>query len=264
MKISIVTISYNQKRFLSQAIESVFSQGYPDLQYIIIDGGSTDGSVRILEQAARRGAVVVSEPDGGPADALNKGFSLANGDIYGFINSDDLLYTHCVTKIFEAFEKRRNIDVVTGHIDVVNEDGEFRRRVYSDRFSAQAFAYGACTIAQQATFFKADVFHRTGGFNRSNRVAWDGELWLSMAEHGARFGLIDEVLGAFRVWPGTISSNRHHTEEFERYRAEMFGRVMGRRWRPTDRIPKAVYRVMRYAREWRSAYERIVRGPVVP
>lgn len=264
MKVSVVTISYNQGRFLEEAICSVLNQDHDDVEYIVVDPGSTDGSRAIIDKYRPQIDTVILEPDKGPADGLNKGFSRASGDIFVLINADDWLYPRCLSRLAQAFEEHPQWDVVCGHADVVDENGRFRRRLYSDKFSPRRFVYRACTVVGQAAFFRASMFRRVGGYNVDNRVAWDGELWIAMAECGATFGVIDEVLGAFRVYPGTITSELHRKGEgFSQYRADMFRRVVGRKWRWADTLVQLAYRIHRYSREPRSLYERIVHGPLV-
>lgn len=263
MRLSIVTISYNQREYLGQAIDSVFGQNYHDVQYIIVDGGSTDGSKSLVEEAGRRGAQIICGPDRGPADALNKGFALADGEIYGFINSDDYYYPQTFKKIVEQFERHPEIDVLSGHADVVDGQGRVIRHVYSDRFSPRAFAYSACNLVQQSTFFRADFLRKCGGFNINNRIAWDGELWVAMAEQGARFGIINDILSAFRVWGSTISSNVHATQKFRTFKADMFVRIVGREWRGYDGILRLVYKTRQFAYTPKSLYERLAKGPVI-
>lgn len=246
---------------MEQAITSVLEQDYDDIEYIVVDPGSTDGSREVVQKY--EGSLrAIFEPDEGPADGLNKGFDSATGQIYGFINADDWLYPNCVSSIVDAFRQDPGLDVVSGHADIVDADGKCKRRVYSDRFSFKAWAYRACSIAQQATFFRADAFRRAGGFNADNRLIWDGELWLSLAEHGARFGLIDDVLAAFRVYGGTLTSEHHSTDWFNQLRMEMFERVMQRQWRRSDALLRAVYVARRYFLEPRSLYQRLVNGAV--
>lgn len=263
MKVTIATISFNQVRFLEKAITSVLEQDYKDIEYIIVDPGSTDGSREIIDRFREQIQGIIFEPDDGPADGLNKAFRMASGEIFGYIPSDDYLYPHCISKIVEAFSREPNLDVVSGHGDVVDENGRFRRRVYSDEVSLQRIAYDTCTVVGQVAYFKADTFRKVGGYNVTNRIAWDGELWVDMAKAGSTFGVINDVLGAFRVYPGTITSELQHGHPMKSYRDAMFERIMGRRWNKRDGIIRQGYRVMRYIREPRSLYQRLAHGPVV-
>ena len=115
LKFSIVTISFNQARFLEQAILSVISQDYLNIQYIVVDPGSTDGSRDIIEKYHNHIDKIIFEPDNGPADGLHKGFGVATGQIYGFLNSDDFLLSSAIATVAKEFERRSDIDVLSGH-----------------------------------------------------------------------------------------------------------------------------------------------------
>src|SRR5215212_920496 len=115
MKFSIVTISFNQVRFLEQAIYSVLEQDHPSVEYIVVDPGSTDGSREIIERYRDRIDKVVFEPDKGPADGLNKGFAHASGDVFGFPNSDDILEPGTLSGVARYFETHPEVDLVSGN-----------------------------------------------------------------------------------------------------------------------------------------------------
>jgi glycosyltransferase involved in cell wall biosynthesis len=210
VKVSIITISYNQAQFLEKALLSVIGQGYPELEYIVVDAGSTDGSREIIEKYRQRIDQIIFEPDDGPADGLNKGFRVATGEIYGVLNADDMLHPNAVERFVDAFRSTRS-SVISGHAYVIDHSDRVVGKIYSDRFDPAAYVYGVCVLVQPSTFFKADLFHRVGGFNIQNRVSWDGELWFDFATHGARFGRISGHWSYFRVHPGSISgSGRFH------------------------------------------------------
>ena len=109
MKISVITISYNQSQFLERAILSVLNQEYENLEYIIVDPGSTDGSRDIIAKYKSSFSHIVFEPDQGAADGLNKGFSLASGDIFGFLNSDDMLLPRSLSEVSNFFQEHLDI-----------------------------------------------------------------------------------------------------------------------------------------------------------
>ena len=206
LRFSIVTLSYNQSRFLPDCLASVTGQVYPDLQYIVVDPGSTDGSRELLAQ--HRDAIdhLILEPDAGPADGLNKGFAAADGDIFGYVNADDRLLPGTLKRVAALFREQPDTDVLTGAIRIIDADGRpgLRKRT-SDLFDPRRYVAGICTVNQQATFFRREAFVRAGGFNPDNRIAWDGELLLDMALAGCRFRTVDRLLGDFRVYPGTIT-----------------------------------------------------------
>src|SRR5215217_6342515 len=152
MKISIVTISFNQAPFLEQTICSVLEQDHPHVEYIVVDPGSTDGSREIIERYRDRIDKIIFEADKGPADGLNKGFAHASGDVFGFLNSDDMLEPGALSDAARYFETHPEVDVVSGHSWVIDAEGRKKRRFYSDQFSLRMTAYGACYLAQPSTF----------------------------------------------------------------------------------------------------------------
>ncbi|MBF0282127.1 MAG: glycosyltransferase [Zetaproteobacteria bacterium] len=214
MKVSIVTISYNQADFLEETIKSVLNQDYDDIEYIIVDPGSTDGSREIIERYRSKIAKIIYEPDEGPADGLNRGFSFASGDIYAYLNSDDILLPGGVSKIAKVFERRQETDVVSGHGNVIDKDGELIYREFSSLFSLKAFTADCGAVVQQATFFRSNAFRDVGGFNIKNTNCWDGELMVDMGLNGARFAVINSFIGGFRMHENSISGSARLKEEF--------------------------------------------------
>ena len=121
MRVSLVTISYNQSRFLRACIESVLSQDYADIEYIVVDPGSTDGSREIIDSYGDK-IIKIFSPDSGPADGLNKGFEAATGDIYGFLNSDDTLCPKAISAAVTALREFAYADVVYGKAYIIDQD----------------------------------------------------------------------------------------------------------------------------------------------
>jgi glycosyltransferase involved in cell wall biosynthesis len=240
MQISVVTISYNQARFLERAIRSVLEQDHSEVEYIVVDPGSTDGSREILERYRSRISRLVLEPDQGPADGLNKGFRLATGDVFGYLNSDDAYLPGALRRIAAAFAAHPDSDVIYGHGYVVDDQGRTLRRFYSDRFSSWRFAHGGCFVMQPSTFFRRTAYQRTSGFNPDNRIWWDAELLIDLSLTGARMRLIEAFLSAFTLHDQSISAQKYlrtplaQALDIERHRtrARLFEKAMGR---PPDR-----------------------------
>lgn len=206
-----MTISYNQAAFIERAIQSIISQKSEDvdLEYIVVDAGSTDGSREIIESYRDEIDHIIFESDKGASDGLNKGFSYATGGLLGFINSDDYLLEGAILKITDAFNKYPDVDVVQGHGIKVDRDGQLMQILKSTLFSVNRFLFGATTLVQQSTFFKSTYFKKVGGFNLENNTCWDGELFLDMAANGAKFSILNESLAAFCIHEDSISgSNR--------------------------------------------------------
>src|SRR5258708_8038088 len=234
-KVSIVTISFNQAEFLERAIRSVVEQNYPDIEYIVVDPGSTDGSRDIIERHRSRISRVIYEADRGPADGLNKGFACAAGDIFAFLNSDDVLLPGAVRSAV-AFLNSNNVDVVSAHATVIDAEERHLRMAYSEAFSLRMCAYGACILVQPSTFFRREVFERVQGFNVENKSNWDGELWVDMALSAARFALADEVWSGYRLHPkGPTFSGMLRHQNLE-HNQGMFRKILGRDRSVTDHL----------------------------
>jgi glycosyltransferase involved in cell wall biosynthesis len=219
MKFSIVTISLNQSKFIEQAITSVIGQEYSDIEYIVVDPGSTDGSREIIEKYNTRLDNIIFEPDEGAAHGLNKGFADATGEIYGYINADDFYEPGTFAHVADLFKKNSDIDVVCGAIRVIGAKGSARlRKRKCDSFDFKRFAAGAYTYCQQATFFRRRAFELTGGFNEKNKTCWDLELIVDMALSGSSFITAYKVLGNFRIHESSITgSGQMVNQYFEDY-----------------------------------------------
>ncbi len=243
--ISIVTISFNQARFLEAAIESVLGQGYPALDYVVVDPGSSDGSRDILARYQGR-LTALLDPDKGPADGLNKGFAAAQGEIFGYINADDVLLPGALAAVARRFADP-GIDAILGAGVQIDEGGQPVKRIASSRFSRRAFGLGAMTFVQQGHFFRRATFEKAGGFNIANRTSWDWELLIDMALAGARIVTVPDRLGGFRLYPGSITGSGRFAETMARDLARISEKALGRPARASDRLTRLA------ARAWRLA-----------
>jgi glycosyltransferase involved in cell wall biosynthesis len=212
VKISIVTISYNQAEFLEEAILSVLNQNYSDIEYIVVDPGSTDGSREIIEKYKDQIEHIIFEPDEGPADGLNRGFEVATGNIFGYLNADDILLPTTVSHFIKCFQSS-SADVISGHGYIIDRDGGITKKVFSDKFDPVAYVYGACVLVQQSSFFKAESFKHVGGFNKDNGVSWDGELCFDMALNGSSFKQVQGFWSCFRVYEESITGSGEFNEK---------------------------------------------------
>jgi len=197
-RISIITPSYNQARFLESTILSVLNQNYPNLEYIIIDGGSTDGSADIIKKYEKYLAYWVSEPDKGQADALNKGFRMATGEIFGWLNSDDKYYPGTIRVIVSFFAKNHDVGLVYGARHEIDNNGNFLRMVKAIPFNYNMFLYGGCYITQPSTFFRKKVWEKIGEFDIELHYAMDYDYWVRIAQKFKVMNL-NIVLSEFRV-----------------------------------------------------------------
>ena len=205
-RISIVTPSYNQGQFIEETIRSVLLQGYPDLEYIIMDGGSTDESVEIIHKYEPWLARWVSERDGGQSNALNKGFARATGALLGWINSDDLLAENTLGRAARAWLKRRP-SLVFGNVAHTRNDAqgiEFIVYPHSVSFSTIIRPWlKQCVCDQPGSFFHADVYRSTAGINNSLVMAMDFDLMARMLALHDDAEVVDETFAYFRAHPGS-------------------------------------------------------------
>lgn len=178
--VSIITPSYNQGTFIRETINSVLSQDYPYIEYIIIDGGSTDNTLEILNEY-RNKLYYVSEPDEGQSDAVNKGLKKANGEIIGWINSDDLYYPGVISKIVDIFRNYPTIDVVYGEGYHISKSGTEISRYPTELFDYQKFAE-RCFICQPTVFFRRECLESTGFLNKELQLCMDYDLWIRMGK----------------------------------------------------------------------------------
>lgn len=235
-RISIVTLSFNQARFLEAAIRSILDQGYANLDYIIVDPGSTDGSRDIIECYRPQLSAVLLDPDKGPADGLNKGFAAATGDILGYINADDLLLPGALAAIAAHFQARPELDAICGNGVMIGADGETLRSMKTSRFNLADIGHGAMTFVQQAHWFRRRAFDAAGGFNIANRTSWDGELLVDMALAGARFANVPDQLGAFRLYGDTITGSGRLAAQMAIDIARIRAKALGRPPAASDRL----------------------------
>lgn len=185
VRISLVTPSYNQAPFLEATLESVVAQKYPALEWIVMDGGSTDGSVEILKRYAHHFAYWTSERDAGQTDALQRGFARATGEILGWLNSDDVLLPHALERVGMFFAETPACDFLTGDSVFVSADGT--RETYAVRGGAYSFREllhycDGTYLGQPSVFFSRAAFERVGGLDGTIQNAMDFDLWLRLRE----------------------------------------------------------------------------------
>ena len=198
MKITIVTPSFNQAKFLEETIRSVISQRDQIHEYFVLDGGSTDGSVDIIKKYADKIDWWVSEKDKGQSDAIHRGFTKATGDIIAWLNSDDVYLPGTIQKVQAAFNKHPEWDVVTGYTTFIDSDSRIERITRVAGGNGMLARWGAVVVAQQATFFRKRLYDRVGGLNLSLHCTMDRDLWSRFIVQKASWGEIHDQLAAFR------------------------------------------------------------------
>ena len=246
-RISIVTPSLNQGSFVEEAIRSVLLQNYPAVELIVVDGGSTDGSIETIGKYRGCLAHWICEGDAGPANALNKGFRLATGEILGFLNADDFLLPGSLAKVVHEFHTHPCADVVSGHGYLANSSGEVGAPFISDQWNLTRFAYDACVLVQAATFFRRSRYQQVEGFNEGNRTAWDMELWADLALAGAAFHSFDEFLAVFRLHTASISGRPQSRKQRRQDARAVRQKVKGRLETPRDRLYSILQRIRKFS-----------------
>lgn len=262
VKFSVVTISFNQAQFLRAAMDSVLSQQGVEIEYIVCDPGSTDGSRELIASYDDRRITAVFEPDEGPADGLNKGFARATGDIYYYLNSDDLVLPGAFARMARWFAQHPQADVACGHARVIDEHGTEIRRVWSEPFTRYAVATGAHVQIQPATFIRAEAYRKSGCFDASDRGNWDGGLLTSLYLSGARIETVDEFLGCYRLHADSITMSGKLAERHHANALRNFERLTGRPMAAHDRWAARALRLAKHVRHPLRTLERLRKGPL--
>lgn len=205
--VSIITPSYNQGQFLESTIRSVIGQTYKNIQYIIVDGGSTDDSMAVAEKYRGEIDILISEKDKGQSDAINKGFRLAKGELVGWINSDDMLYPECVEKLVNTFNKKDDGVIYYGPIcKIINKKGDVIRDEVKYINGLDLLLRKRYEVIQPGSFYKTTLVEQVGYLDEDIHYCMDLDLWLKLLQ----FGPIHEIEGypvaMYREWEETKST----------------------------------------------------------
>ena len=255
LKISVVTVCYNMSAFIEQTLLSVLSQNYPNLEYIVIDGGSTDGTQEIIERYRDRLAYYVSEPDKGMYDALNKGFSHATGDVLAWINADDVYLPgsfRTVDKVFSTFEQ---VEWINGRGAYLTDDGALSQVMPKNAIRTRRdIREGWCRedvlgfLMQEGMFWRRSLMQRTGALDTRYRYAGDFDLWVRFAQQ-ADIYYVNVPLAAFRKRTTNLA-----TVALGGYLEEVQAIIAGQKrypnllWRLVPRTQKRILNLLRMLR----------------
>lgn len=219
MKFSIITICLNSQNFIEQTIRSVIDQDYPDIEYIIVDGGSVDGTVDIIRHYAEKDKRIkwVSEPDNGISDAMNKGVEMASGKFIAHLHSDEFyLDSKVISDVASICTMAPETVWLTAGFHFVDEAGRFIREIGVRRYSYRRLIRGNI-ILHPATFIRRDAFNAIGGFDLTVKYCMDYHLWLRLGAL-ANPEILDRPLAGFRIHPGSrsiVGAGLAYAEEFK-------------------------------------------------
>jgi glycosyltransferase involved in cell wall biosynthesis len=212
-------------------MESVLSQDWPDVEYLVVDPGSTDHTPEVIQAFQRKfpGRIThITERDNGPADGLNRAFARAKGELFGYLNADDTYLPGCFRGAVQAAEKFSKAAAIYADGYRADAEGRIIQRVISTTFSAKRFVYGGTLILQQSTFYRAEAFRAVGGFNVENRTSWDAELLFDMSLKGMHLVHLSGFWSVFRIHPESITGSQRMAEDSRKTHARYFRTVMGR------------------------------------
>jgi glycosyltransferase involved in cell wall biosynthesis len=181
MLVSIITPSYNQAPYLEETIRSVLAQDYPQIEYAIVDGGSTDGTLEIIKKYEEQLAWWVSEQDKGQTDAINKGFGRARGEILAWLNSDDTYEPGAIAAAVKYLQEHPEVGMVYGNCNFINESGRVIGTFNSAQTSYRLLRQGYAHIPQQTMFFRTELWRQVGPLDPSFYFAMDYDLWTRLA-----------------------------------------------------------------------------------
>lgn len=251
MRISAVTPSFRQARFLERTILSVLDQGCTDLEYVVVDGGSDDGSVEIIQRYASRLAWWTSEADHGQSHAINKGLLRATGDIVGWINSDDTLAPGALARIAAVFERHPDVQLVYGNVHLIDaEDRVLRRLVAVPTCFAELQRFNRNLWSQPGTFWRRGLHQRLGYLDESLHCTMDCDWW-SRVSRSERIHHLPAHVANLRIYGATKSSTQAERFASEhRLLDQRYGGPETRAWRQRLFALQRLARIARVPANW--------------
>lgn len=214
-KISIVTPSFNQGLFIEQTIKSVINQRYPNLEYIIMDGGSTDGTMEIIKKYESHIAHWESAPDKGQSDAIGKGFAHATGDIIAWINSDDVYFPSALEKVAKAYLANTEASIYAGGLAIGNMTGTITKCSIPSPLKKKYFQCGILGVGQPSSFFNTKFYRQISGVAVNLYMRMDNDLMFRLLQCNRKAVIIPYILSFFRWQPqskSTLSLGRYNAE----------------------------------------------------
>jgi glycosyltransferase involved in cell wall biosynthesis len=257
-RISLVTPVFNSGRYIEQTIQSVLTQGYPNLEYLIVDGGSTDCTLDIIRRYESQISGWVSEPDKGMYDAINKGFARSSGEIMGWISATDKLHTGGLFVVGSVFRDFPQVEWITGHPTSFEEYGMTAYIERLKRWSRYRFLAGANRyIQQESTLWRRNLWEKAGGYvDASRRMAGDFELWVRFFRH-AQLYTVDALIGGFRLHSASLGLQ--HLQECDLIQREVVDAELDRADAPRSlrwlrRLHRTILRIPKIRNWWHSYF----------
>ncbi len=209
--ITVITPSYNQGQFIEETILSVLNQTYNNIQYIVVDGGSTDSTMEVVGRYKDKIDIIIHENDQGQTDAINKGFRLAKGELVGWINSDDLLYSDCLEKIVALYnEHPEGAIFYSSHNDTIDKNAKLLKTIVKNIPNKNHLLNIDYWLHQQASFYNTAMVKNLNYIDPSIYFNMDLDLWLRLLDYGEIYSYKEKALGAFRMWEETKTTNGRH------------------------------------------------------
>lgn len=228
MKVSVITPSFNQGQFIERALQSVAMQSGAEIEHVVVDGGSTDNTVDVLKRFGH-GVRWVSEKDNGQTDAVNKGIRSTNGEIIGWLNSDDIYFSEAISRAVTFFKGHPEVDVIYGMAEHIDENDQSFEDYPSEPWNFERLK-DTCFICQPAAFFRRRVVEKHGLLDDNLNFCMDYEFWLRLGKAGVQFEYIEVKLAGSRLYPQnkTLGSRVKVHAEINDVLKKLFGKVPDR------------------------------------
>jgi glycosyltransferase involved in cell wall biosynthesis len=249
-KITIVTPSFNQRPYIEETIRSILDQNYPNLQFMVLDGGSTDGSKDVIQKYEGRFDYWRSYADGGQTAAISEGLARADGDIFAWVNSDDVLFSGCLQAVAGAFSRANQPDIIHANVAYIDSTGIVKRLVKAEPQRPFFVLRGAWQSTAPCIFFKTQSLRDIGGLCDELRLSMDYDLWLRLMIRGAHSMLVPKYFGAFRWHQNAktfVSSSTRSSEENSETQ-QLFAELLPEKKDSHRRFWRRVFRLYRCAK----------------